>query len=151
MDLCEYCAYQEGWSAILNADIVIGPRWPHVEATLEAKKAKCASSWRFNFDPDKGIASGVHNDNGIDFFAAVPEVWAHAYNICQEELRLGSGYWDGWMLSVFGTFFASGFWNLTPSKVINHPIHSGRIHGPNFDITKIKIYQWPVMPWASIT
>jgi hypothetical protein len=146
LDILEFCMSQEEWCAILNADIVVGPNFPVVEAKLRSKNAMCASSWRYNFDPAIGISSGVHNDNGIDFFAATPEVWGRAYELCQEELRLGSGYWDGWMLSVFGTFFMLGFWNLTPARVIFHPNHSGRIHGPHFDITRIKIYQWPVMP-----
>lgn len=149
MDLCEFCASQSEWCAILNADIVIGPNFPSVEAKLKARKATCASSWRYNFDPAIGISSGAHNDNGIDFFAATPEVWAIAYDLCQEQLRLGSGYWDGWMLSVFGTFAPLGFYNLTPARVIYHPCdaaHGPRIHGPHFDITKIKIHQWPVMP-----
>lgn len=151
LDLCEFCACQNEWCAILNADIVIGSNFPSVEAKLKARKATCASSWRYNFDPAIGIQSGVKNDNGIDFFAATPEVWRIAYDLCQEQLRLGSGYWDGWMLSVFGTFAAAGFWNLTASRVIFHPNHNGRVHGPHFDITKIKIFQWPVMPYAEIT
>lgn len=148
-DILEFCIEQDDWCAILNADIVLGPKFPAVEAKLKAKNATCASSWRFNFDPARGIESGVHNDNGIDFFAATPEVWGMAYELCQEELRLGSGYWDGWMLSVFGTFSPLGFYNITPSKVIYHPNHGNRVHGPHFDITKIKIHQWPVMPTSS--
>lgn len=150
LDLLEFCIVQKEWCAILNADIVIGPKFPNVEARLNQRGATCAASWRYNFDPALGIDSGVHNDNGLDFFAATPEVWRIAYEICQEELRLGSGYWDGWMLSTFVTFANSGFWDISPSKVIYHPNHQGRIHGPHFDVTKIRIYSWPVMPSAKM-
>ena len=150
LDILEFCCFQNDWCAILNADIVLGNNFPLVEAKLKSKHATCASSWRYNFDPERGISTGVHNDNGIDFFAATPEVWRIAYDLCPEELRLGSGYWDGWMLSVFGTFAPIGFYNITPAKVIYHPNHGNRVHGPNFDTTKIKIHQWPVMPLTQI-
>lgn len=150
LSLIEFCAMQNEWCAILNADIVLGAGFPLVEAKLKARKATCASSWRYNFDPAIGISSGVHDDNGLDFFAAVPSVWQQAYELCDDRLVIGSTFWDCWMLSLFSTFHLSNFWNLTKSRVIFHPRHGSRIHGPRFVHDSVQIYGWPVMTPAHI-
>lgn len=154
LQLVEFCAAQTEWCALLNADIVLGAHFPLVEAKLKARHAQCASSWRYNFDPAVGIQSGVHDDNGLDFFAAVPSVWQKAYEMCDERLTISSGGWDQWCLSLFCTFFQQGFWNVTPSRVIFHPnaaAHGPRIHGPRAEIDTIQTYGWPQMASASIT
>lgn len=153
MDLIELAARQNEWCAILNGDIVIGPGFPMVEAKLRARKAKCASSWRYNFDPATGLSSGVHEDNGIDFFAAVPEVWQKGYELVDDRLYIGSTGWDCWALSLFCTFFQTHFWNLTNSRVIFHPnaaAHGARIHGPRVELDLVQTYGWPTMSSAHL-
>lgn len=151
LDLCELAAQQNEWCAILNGDIVIGPGFPLVEAKLKARHATCASSWRYNFDPAVGIQGGVHDDNGLDFFAAVPAVWQKAYEMCDDRLHVSSTGWDCWCLSLFCTFFQQGFWDVTPSRVIFHPRHLGRIHGPRVELDLVQTYSWPQMASAKIT
>ena len=153
MDLIELAARQNEWCAILNGDIVIGPGFQMVEAKLRARKAQCASSWRFNYDPDIGLSSGVHNDNGLDFFAAVPEVWQKAYELVDERLYIASGGWDQWALSLFCTFFQPHFWNITNSRVIFHPqdsAHGPRTHGPRVMMDTVQTYGWPTMSSAHL-
>lgn len=150
LTLCEFAGQQNEWCAILNADIVLAQHFPIVEAKLKARKAMCASSWRYNFDPAVGIDSGVKDDEGLDFFAAVPAVWQKDYELVDERLRLGSGFWDSHTLSVFCTFFASNFWNITNSRVIFHPRHGGRIYGPGVHCDSVQTYGWPTMSSAHL-
>lgn len=150
LSLIELAAMQDEWACILNADIVIGPGFPVVEAKLKARRATCASSWRYNFEPEKGIDSGVYDDNGLDFFAAVPDVWKNAYQLCDERLHMSSTGWDCWMLSLFCTFHQQGFWNITKSRVIFHPRHGGRIHGPRVEMDAVQTYGWPTMTSAQL-
>lgn len=145
LDLVEFATQQTEWCALINSDIILGANLPLVEAKLKARKAKCASSWRWNFDPAIGIQSGVHNDWGGDFFAAVPEVWQRCYEMIDERLCVGSTFWDCWMLSFFCTFYVSDFWNITNSRVVFHPNHGARIHGPRFVHDTVQIYGWPRM------
>lgn len=150
LSLIEFCAMQNEWCAILNADIVLGAGFPLVEAKLKARKATCASSWRYNFDPAIGISSGVHDDNGLDFFAGIPSVWQNAYELCDERLYVSSTGWDVWLLSLFCTFHQQGFWNITNSHIVYHPRHLGRVHGPRVELDLVQTYSWPTMATAHL-
>lgn len=155
LSLVELAAMQDEWCAILNSDIVIGQNFPQVEAKLRMRKASCAASWRFNFDPAIGIQSGVHNDNGLDFFTGTPEVWRRCYEMIDDRLCIGSGGWDQYMLSFFGTYFQTGFFNITPARVIFHPGncpggHGARIHGPRVELDLVQTYIFPTMTSAKI-
>lgn len=145
MDLCEFAAQQNDWCALINSDIVLGPHLPIVEAKLKVRKASCATCWRHNFDPHAGVDSAVKEDNGMDFFAATPEVWRRAYEMVDERLRMGSGFWDSWMLSLFCTFYPQHFWNITNSRVIFHPRHGGRQYGPGVHCDSVQTYEYPAM------
>jgi hypothetical protein len=139
IELIECAAMQTEWVAILNADIVLGPNFHVVEARLKMARGKCATSWRYNFDPKIGIQSGKRDDNGLDFFAATPEVWQHIYDFVDVRLHIGAGYWDTWLLSMFCTVFQSGFFNITIHRTIFHPRHEGRKYGPGVDHTQIAV------------
>lgn len=148
IDLVELCADQDDWCAILNADIIITPRFLTVEAALKGRKAWCASSWRHEFDPARGIEPRERVDNGLDFFAARPEFWAKVYNDVPTTLRIGAQRWDTWMLSYFSVYGLSGFWDITPSRCVAHPKHGGREYGdggpePHFP-------GWPTMSSCTI-
>lgn len=155
MDITEVCAMQPGWTAIVNSDIVLGPKFPIVEQRLKLKQATCAASWRWEFDPARGIESAakerIPHDNGIDFFAATQPVWKKVYEAVDERLRIGCTFWDTWLMSFFTTFEVSHFWDISPARVIFHPRHDGRKYGPGpEDHNQIKIYSWPVFPDAKI-
>jgi hypothetical protein len=150
LDLVEFCAEQSDWSAILNSDIVLTSRLLTLEKSLKARKASCASSWRHQFDPAVGIDPCERVDNGLDFFAASPEFWKVVYQDCPETLRLGAQRWDSWMLAYFGMKGIAGFYDLTPSKCVRHPLHFGRIYGdagPDVDF----MGGWPTMSGAALS
>ncbi len=150
VDLAEVCVHHSGWSAIINADIVIGPNFPLAYSKLKSKKGCAAASWRYEFDPAFGITDARVVDNGLDFFAATQEIWQLVYLKCPEELRLGSQCWDTWMLSFFATFAMHGFFDITPSRVVHHPKHGSRCYGPPVDPSTIRIWSVPIMPNARI-
>jgi len=149
--MAEICAAQPGWSAIVNADIYLGDKFPIVEQKLKNKNATCAASWRWEFDPARGVESAaserIPHDNGVDFFAAVQSTWRKIADIADERLRHGSAFFDTWLLSFFATFESTGYWDISPARVIFHPKHEGRKWGPGpQDHNLIKIWQWPVLP-----
>lgn len=153
-DMVDFCADQPEWCLLLNADIVIMPVFKTLEQKLKAKRAVAASSWRWNFDPNVGLSPCHHNDNGLDVFAAQPGAWEMVYqkmgatpqgdHDSARHLRWGSPSWDSWMLGTFFTLFAAmGFYNLTDSRCVRHPIHAGRIYGTG--VPDVHFWGWPVM------
>lgn len=155
LDMTSVAACQPGWTAIINADIVLGNRFPLVISKLDNRKATAAASWRLEFDPARGIESAaperVAHDNGLDIFLATQKTWEKVALAVDERLRHGSTYWDSWMLSFFATFEVSSYYDFTPAKVVYHPKHEGRAYGPGpNDHNLIKIWSWPVMSNAKI-
>jgi hypothetical protein len=132
MDLSEFMAEQGEWCALLNADIYISPHFKNVEAKLKGRKALAASSWRHEFDPAVGVDPCQRVDNGLDFFAAVPDIWARIYQIAEEPMRMGTVQYDSLLLSYFSCYAISGFYDITPSKCVRHPRHGNetRKYGP---------------------
>jgi hypothetical protein len=149
LDLVEFCAEQSDWGAILNADIWLSDRLRILEKSLKARKASCASSWRHQFDPAVGVNPCERVDNGLDFFAASPEFWRVVYDKVPETLRLGAQRWDSWMLAFFGMYGVKGFYDLTPSKCVRHPLHGSRCYGDAGP--EIHFHGWPVMSGASLS
>lgn len=65
-------------------------------------------------------------DNGLDFFAACPQVWRDAELCIPLEYRMGHIMWDTWMLGFFNFKYRRGCRDLTQAQVIYHPRHGGR-------------------------
>jgi hypothetical protein len=127
LDLVLECSNHQGWSCIINADIVVSPKMKDVEAKLNKLNAFAASSWRHEFDPDSDpFKTGAVKDNGIDFFAARREVWNHCARIIPVGYYIGHILWDTWMLGYLNRHFCGRFFNITPSRVIFHPKHGNR-------------------------
>ena len=125
-DLCEYCSQQPGWSCIINGDIVIGPNWPAVEQALNRARAVCAISKRYELGPERNQATARVVDNGLDFFAARPEIWAMAAMEVPPHFKLGKIFWDTWMLGFFMHASRGECADLTDCRVIFHPKHGNR-------------------------
>lgn len=144
-----FASQQADWCAILNADIVIGEKFPAVEEKLK-KRFTAATSWRYQFDPEKGIASAEAkpSDMGLDFFCATPDVWRRVAEECPEDLRIGCQQWDTWLLSFFATFECESYADITPARVVFHPRHENRQYGPAPKTPKL--WSWPVMSPAKI-
>lgn len=155
IDMVDLCADQTDWACLINADIVVTPTFLHAERRLKDKKAVATSSWRWEFDPAVGIAPCHHVDNGLDFFAAVPGAWGQLYenmhttpqgeHDAAKHLRFGGPGWDSWMLGAFFKLFSHlGFYNITGTKCIRHPIHGNRRHATG--VPEIHFLGWPCMP-----
>lgn len=153
-DMVDLCADQDDWGVLVNADIVIMPNFKSVTQKLKAKRAVAASSWRWQFNPSVGVDPAEHNDNGLDFFAAQPGAWEMVYQKMGRtpqgdvdspgRLRWGSPQWDSWMLGTFFHLFAAlGFYNITDTRCVRHPIHGGRKYGTQEVIPHF--WAWPVM------
>lgn len=125
-ELCHYCGYGSSWCAILNADIVIGQLFRLVESKLMTVRARCAVSARWNFDPKVGTHDARVTDNGLDFFAAAPDIWRRAASEVPPCFRIGHNLWDTWMLGFFKRVAGQHCWDITRQRVIFHPIHGGR-------------------------
>ena len=123
--LMEYAAQQPGWSCLINADICVPMSMRAIERRLDQQHALCAASWRFNFTPPyRGNATMT--DLGLDFFAAKPEVWKAASERIPGFFRIGHNLWDTWLLAFFRRHYLPHFWDLSPCRVILHPVHGGR-------------------------
>jgi hypothetical protein len=127
-ELCELAAKQPTWSAIINADIIIGPDWNRTELKLQRTLAQAAISRRWQFDPEKDPAMehAKLTDLGLDLFAAPPAVWRQAAAECPDEFRLGRILWDTWMLGFLMSVTNGNVADLTHNKVVFHPIHGDR-------------------------
>ncbi len=124
--LCKLCASFQGWSAIINSDIVIGPNWRVVERELLRSKVVCAISKRWELPSDRNLDNAQVVDLGLDFFAATPAVWAAAAREVPEVFRLGKIMWDTWMLGFFMHVSRGNCADITPAKVVFHPKHGSR-------------------------
>jgi hypothetical protein len=122
--LANFCGTQTDWCAIVNADIVLGETWPAVEAALRASGAKAAISRRWTLDEAGGMEHAKLTDQGLDIFAATPEVWRAAARFVPKQFKLGHILWDTWMLSFFVNTFKTA--DFTSARVVFHPRHEHR-------------------------
>lgn len=122
--LTRFCATLPGWSALINADIVVGRNLPEIEQRLDKKGAMCAVSWRWEFDLEPAMSKVV--DRGMDFFAARQEVWEEVAKIYPEEYRIGHSSWDAMMLGAFNIVAQPQLYDLTHHRLIFHPKHEDR-------------------------
>lgn len=127
--LVSICALQEGWSAIINADIVVSPKLPVVEMALSKRRATTAISLRHEFR-NENIDAAIVTDAGLDFFAAIQPVWQRCAKEFPDWLRIGSPGWDPVMLCFFMSNYVQSCYDLTPSRLIFHPLHGDRKHQP---------------------
>lgn len=137
-DMVRMCvASEEDWCVMVNADIYLDPRLRSILLEVDSS-CWCLSSWRYTYNPKQlDFWRAVITDNGIDFFAARPEVWRAAYERVPETLRIGHPFWDTWMLSFFSEY-PRAFFNLTDQKIVFHPKHEGRKHVHFVDIAPIQ-------------
>jgi hypothetical protein len=129
--LATWCGQRSDWAAIVNADIILAPTWPAVEAALRSSGAKAAISRRWTLPPDNDpeidedpFEDAALIDQGLDFFAARPEVWREAARFVPKQFKLGHILWDTWMLSFFVHNFKTA--DLTDARVVFHPQHEHR-------------------------
>lgn len=150
-DMVRMCSVvQEDWCVILNADIYLDQKLREIILAL-GDYCWCLSSWRYTYDPKQmDFGRARITDNGIDFFAARPNVWNAMYEQVPETLRIGHPFWDTWMLSFFSKF-PGNFFNLTDQRIVFHPKHEGRKTVHFVDIPSIqKTIRYGNMPRNSV-
>lgn len=121
--LAKVAANLRGITALLNADISLGPRIRNVEYRMLSGGLKCASSRRYHFDPHNPqweMAALDEKDRGRDIFMAKQQVWQKVADTIPPHFRIGHQQWDAWMSDFFR------------DKVV--PI--GREYDPSKDFTK---------------
>jgi hypothetical protein len=118
------CSRIRGWSAIVNADIVVAEFLPAIERKLIRQGASCAVSWRYEFTESFQGSSVV--DRGMDFFAADQWVWQRVLKIYPDEYRIGHSSWDAIMLGAFNIVAEDSLFDLTKHRLIFHPKHEDR-------------------------
>ncbi len=117
-----------GFTAILNADIVVTPQIRYVEQMMCARGCVSASSRRYHFDPNTCDWDGatLGDDRGRDIFVARRDVWRDLARILPEDLRIGNTRWDAAFVNWFRDEFGVKFIDFTDKRIVFHPIHGGR-------------------------
>lgn len=133
----------EGWSCIVNADIVIdGPKLREVQWKLHNRRCVCALSRRWDAQDQMII------DSGLDWFAARGEVWAHVARVIPESFCLGRILYDTWLCSFFSVEYRAKCGDCSRERFVWHPRHGERTD-QNFDAptndTYLKQPSWPTV------
>jgi hypothetical protein len=143
--LVDCCSKIPGWSAIVNADIVIGHQVSQIIRLVHQSGGSCAVSWRWEFTEDTRSSKVV--DLGMDFFCAHQSVWKEVGKIYPSEYRIGHSSWDAIMLGAFNVVDQKGLFDLTHHKLVFHPKHEDRIRPHHiFDNTRTECRDrvaWP--------
>lgn len=137
--------FKTAWPCIVNADIVVAPKFRKVEDELFRRKFKCAFSLRWQKNPQAPTFPERVTDMGLDLFCATPDVWDQTADACPHEFRIGKILWDTWLLQYWAAHFLKDCYDFTPSRCVFHPIHGNRkdqgIEPPNDPYLKKAI--WP--------
>lgn len=116
-----------GWSCILNADIVVAPNLISVWDEAVRRGCRAFSSFRYEYDPmDKDLGNAAVKDMGFDFFASEPSIWGQVCQEVPDDMRMGHGLWDSWLLGFFNVNLETRFYDVTSRKCIFHPRHENR-------------------------
>lgn len=122
----QFAALLDEWSCIINADIILSPDFLDVEKHLKACNAKCAISYRYEFDPTNPLMPKKVMDNGLDIFCAAPEVWRNMLALIPEQYRAACLIWDTWVIGFMNQYYGQDFYDFTLSYSVFHPKHGGR-------------------------
>jgi len=144
--LATFAGYLADWSCIVNADIIIPQNFRRVEEALRTRPAGCAVSRRYTLPADGDQVGARLTDLGLDFFAATPTIWKAVAEKIPESFTLGRIAWDNWMVNFFMAEFGNHCYDITPARVVFHPMHEDRTD-QNWDFPKGDPYMmknnWP--------
>ena len=126
--LMECAGGMNGYTAILNADIVVKPEIRRLEQMMGLRGKLCASSRRYHFDPNtcNWDAAELGDDRGRDIFIARHDVWKRAAREVPEAFRIGNGRWDGYVTDLFRRHYNDSFIDFSQKRLVFHPIHGNR-------------------------
>lgn len=122
--MVEIAASTTGWSAILNADIVIRGVGRALDAVAR-RKGQCAVSRRYEFTGSNFKDAKVV-DLGLDFFMAHQEIWSQILKEYPDRYRFGHSSWDALMLGAFNCIGKDRCFDLTTHRFVFHPRHGER-------------------------
>lgn len=125
-DMAYEAARLPGWSAIVNADIVLMPKAIRLEQVLTNAKATCAISKRYEFEPPNPPGVGIIVDEGLDIFVAQARVWSKVAATIPEQFVIGKQLWDTWMMGFFAAHYRDTLVDFTYARVVWHPKHQNR-------------------------
>ena len=149
--MAQFAAGLGGWSALVNADIILTLNFRRVERELNNKLAACAVSRRFTVIRTTGpiiadYSAARVTDNGVDFFAATPKVWERVAADMPPKFLFGKKYFDAWLVNYFMLNFGNFCYDFTDSKICLHPLHEDRTDQnwePPRDNEVMRKNQWP--------
>lgn len=119
--MAAHAARQREWVALINADIVIMEKMAGADAALEKFRGQCALSRRL-----ESLTSPHPTDWGLDFFLAIPAVWAAVAAQIPPVFSLGRVRWDSWISAFFARRYGDFCYDLTPMRLVFHPPHEER-------------------------
>lgn len=126
-------ALSKDLACIVNADIVLarGIRDLQVDRTrfggMKTWHGLAYYSRRYEYDPRLFDLHGAKLvDQGVDFFAAYPDVWKRCLKTIPEDFRIGCSGWDNWMIEFMRTNYGSNFKEITNQRLVFHPKHQER-------------------------
>jgi hypothetical protein len=125
-ELASLCGTFNGWSCIINSDIVVRPTFSTVIFDLQRIHAKSATSFRLEFDPENDNIHPRKTDMGLDIFCANSDVWSIVSRTIPDFYRIGHGGWDNWMAGFFHLECQPSY-DFSPSQCILHPKHEHRL------------------------
>jgi hypothetical protein len=139
VDLMNAAAFQRGFTAIMNADIVVKPDIRKLERMMMLRGKLCASSRRYHFDPNTcdWAAAELGDDRGRDIFIARWDIWRDAARWIPPELRIGNARWDAWVTDYFRAKHNDAFLDFTNMRIVFHPIHGSRKRPYDEEISKL--------------
>ena len=125
-EMAEFAAAQDGWVAIINADIVVARPMERLDSLLNRQRVWCGISRRLQFEPNGTPKKGRLVDLGLDFFFARPSVWALVASEIPDQFIIGKQLWDTWVLSFFLIHAGEYCVDATAANMIWHPRHGAR-------------------------
>lgn len=144
-DLAAFCSRQPGWSAILNADIRLGPEFSSVCAYLERSELLAATSGRYQVYPNQ---EAIVEDLGLDIFAAEQSMWKQVAQEIPPTFRIGNILWDTWLLGFLLVHCGHKLFDFTRYRVVFHPRHPTGERAQSVASTYrdkyIEVAKWPI-------
>jgi hypothetical protein len=138
--LAETLGQFEGWSCVVNADIVVSAKITQIQQRLHQSQCQCAVSKRWDMQ-------SLQTDGGLDWFAALPDVWKKVAQSVPPSFCVGRSLWDTWLASFFGWEYGGAAADCTDLKFIWHPRHGERVD-QSFDAPPpdkyLKDMHWPM-------
>lgn len=121
-DMASEAAQHKGYTAIINADIVVSEDLKKVVQIMGIGNVAAATSRR------RELETGIlhDNDKGRDIFICKRKWWRRISHDIPKSCLIGHQQWDSWMVSYLRWFAKTRFADFTMAKCIFHPNHEGR-------------------------